>query len=51
MWSKCLEKRISSSSVTVTGSKVKEDFSNEMTFDLEARILPGSEGERYSLAL
>ena len=43
MFYKCSGKRTASSSVSVTGSKVREDFTNEMTFDLEE--------ERYSEAL
>lgn len=43
MFYRCSGKRTASSSVSVTGSKVREDFTNEMTFDLEE--------ERYSEAL
>lgn len=47
MWCKCLEKRTAGSSVSMTGSKVREDFAHEVTFDLEAGILPGGEGDRH----
>lgn len=50
-WTKCSEKRMASSSVNVTGSTVREDFTYEVTFDFKARVLAGAEGERCRVDL